>query len=444
MDTAKYNLCYLVLRMMFEPIAVMFYLGMILFLLRRDYRKQSNVLYNLLLLSAMLVLIASRTFIRMSSRRYSIVLILPGVIFAAYACFALIDWQFLKKRFPLVVNGIAILLVGILVSASAVKFLRFNKYSRYIQEVCAAVRKDAAARKSPTIVAENPKRFCWYSKVRDHAPLLDRYTSTDLPPSRWLPELVQSMRFDDRTFYILLREDAKNRFVPAKDLGMKEENWQLIAWQYTNSSRKHRLTAYRFVPDRPSVVIDEDHAPASADSRILSNGDFEAMRSEKETLDALKAADLAFVPGMRWPTFWAPTGKVLHRGDQSFRLTGERPISGKYSLKVSTSVPFSFSYVPMLPTGKPFEFKFRVRGTPGTRFSVRLIYRLPDAKLTPTSEYANFILRDGRTRSYSLAIAPDPAKYSQVGLLFFLYSGEMLLDDCDIEYPDNGAGNHDS
>ena len=234
-------------RILFEPIAVCAILGLMSALF--FHWKKHTALYWILI-TALLFMIGWRTAIQIISSRYASILLYPGLIATAYFCFKL---EGLCKWFPQIPGKIFRLLpwcvVFGLAVACLVKALHYNPYENHVRYNCSIAKRDAALFTRPLAIADwyEVRRYRYYSGLKVLGVTSLKFKDDTVKISV-LKDLLARYSRQCGALYVFLDERSSNAPLTGKVLGIPEERWKLLSWQYHNARKKKQLRLYRYLP----------------------------------------------------------------------------------------------------------------------------------------------------------------------------------------------------
>lgn len=393
-----------------------------------------------LAITAIVAALGWRLVVNPDSRRYMMSLAIPGILLAAYFCFALpfiagrwIGW--LRKNAVI----LSVLMFLSIIVPSLIKDLRFNRHSDWLTVVCGAYSECSAnAPDRKLYLPRKEKMRCGYylpkqrdGELREIPDNLQSAVSDYRKTGRKWRDFLADFRHYPYPCYLLMDETPECR--PLSEVNdIPGLEIRLCAGTFTSRKQDNLVRLYE-VRSREAGMkpLDGGRLRPLPPTAAIPNGDFERPLPPERTeqIRTSLARHLASAKIDSLPDNWSP--RILYPAPRYFRpvefsLEHERAISGKNSCRISADALVALVGVPVLPRCD-YHMTFRARALQDSHFAVRISYSLPVPERVCLADF-----RLGANKCIQVAMPifrSDFLHPMKAFLTFYLMSGEILLDD---------------
>lgn len=418
---------------LFEPVAVCAGLGILLALYL--HRKKQDCLFYLAG-GSLFFMIVWRVGLEVGSKRYAAILILAAVILVSYLCFHLKELPGMTKVPEKLLNVLPWSLILIMVGVCLGKDFHFNRYDGYLRKCADVARRDSSLFRYPIALTKGDEvgRVGYYSKLET------LYYGKDIAIA-WntgdISDILEHFRYFGDAIYLFLDESGHASPVTAKELGISEREWSMLATSFQNNRRKKRLTLYRYLPGpipwKIATKMEMEQIQQHNQQEVLFNGLFDQAEDQKRFLpflQTLKGSTAVYYAGPDWrfPAGWDFDSRVSNVNTVEAGLQVST-ITGKPALRLAGSSRYFIVFTRnKLPLGK-YALRFLVHGQPGTQFGIAFYSYDKTGRFVSFREAAHFRLTSGESYLYHFQIAErEIGKGAQFRLCLVLYKGEIFWD----------------
>lgn len=419
-------------RVLFEPVAIAALWGFILVFwhLWREGKHFEAIALTI----ALCFMLGWRMLIGTGSKRYSIGLLLPGILLAIYALWVLAGW--VTQKYSGKKNSVFIIFVLLLTVGCGIKFFRFNRYDTVIMEYGKIIANDANNRSAPQLLAKQDQwlRYLYYSGLEAGRSIELEYNKRfDIRLLR--SELNAYLHFPG-TFYVMF--DIPDSEANKTEHLLPAQEWQLLARQYVDNRRRKVLMLFRYtpMPALPEKLSPENLIMGGTQGHAdyLVGGDMENHRQGYEKhLEEWRMRGLSFFQrkNIKIPRPW--TADPAENSKAEFEADPINAIAGQYSLRLKSSAPFWVLNERAIPAGD-YQIHFLAKGQPGSEFSIFLLHRASER--TQWREYlGHFRLETGDLQAFHVKNIPfDFAPDEYFLLNIEMQHGEAWFDEFKFEH----------
>ncbi|MCQ2377695.1 MAG: hypothetical protein MJ016_00590 [Victivallaceae bacterium] len=400
--------------MLWEPVGILFLIGMIYFLVRdgkkfRDLRFWFGA-------AALCAIFFGRVYFHITPGRYYSILVFPALFFLVYLL-KRGPWHFLpEKNAKLAMD---LLFAGCLL-AGTLRCLYYNPQEKKIVDLCSRIKADAAG-KSVIGLAYTSRfsQISYYSGVECIAP------ERPLPLSELLIHLRGNLSVYDGDFDAVywVVEVKKNETLTPEMLRMiaPPERFGVFGGEYLDRHRKKKLVVLRYLPLPERQKMPEDRG------ELVKNGDFSKAQSEKDLArirnDMGKRMTRLQTEKFVFPAHWVIECSLAGKNN-SFASVVER--GDTQALRVDAN-GYVFCIVPSFPVETERTFSFHVKAERDAVIQISRNVRYPDQSLGLHPFYLLFI-KAGKERDYRLQI-PAYSFFPFGELYFWIQSGTVEISD---------------
>lgn len=430
-------------RIMFEPVSVIALLGLCLYLFLNRRRRGCRFW---LICSSIFFFFGWRITAHavMASKRYSEILIYPGVIFMCYFFVQiplLFRWILYKaglSRFTLhykASRALTWLCVIIFAVVSLSKAFLINTYSDYIVRLCDVFNKDSANRNNVYICTDKEvtriMHYCNISPERCMEFPVDRKHD----PYQIFCDRVCSFSNKPGVYYFFRVKGKNEKDFSLADTGIKSEHWEELSREYTSRQKNKEMILYRFTPPRENIEGWRGDIPKPKESELLKLYDFETGGREKKFESISHSAGPDSRKILIIPDGWSLDYNAKNPAPHPILTVSDlRPLEGRKSLLLERppEAQEAWCYSHPFNTKNNYSFSLFIRGNTLPVSNIMVTIRGIGGKIKPKHLYFS-IYKDKLYRiSWKVHSKDFPADTKTFIVMIGVTHGSATLDQIEI------------